>query len=70
MKIRSIVLVVLLMAIAFLVGWTTAPPQRWQYRAVCSEMEMKDLGHTGWELVTATINPGSNTTCFYLKRPL
>ncbi len=70
MKIRSIFFVVLLMAIAFLVGWTTAPPQRWQYQQTCSVDQLNPLGGTGWELVAATQADVNNSPCFYLKRPI
>ena len=70
MKIRSIFFVVLLMAIAFLVGWTTAPPQKWQYQQTCSLDQLNTLGFTGWELVSVTQTDGNTSPCFYLKRPV
>jgi len=69
MKTCSIAFVVLLLAIAFLVGWTAAPPQKWQYMQTCSQSDLNGLGGASWELVSVT-QVGDNSPCYYLKRPL
>ena len=69
MKTRSIVFVVLLLAITFLVGWTSAPPQKWQYMQTCAQSDLNNLGIAGWELVSVT-QVSDYSPCYYLKRPL
>ena len=67
MKNRSILLIALLVAVAFLAGFSTAGRQRWEYQGTCLEKDLNELGASGWELVSAT-NQSNDVKCFYLKR--
>jgi hypothetical protein len=68
MKNRSIFLIVLLVAVAFLAGFTAAGRQRWEYQETCGNIKtLNELGDSGWELVAGT-NQTLDIKCFYLKR--
>jgi hypothetical protein len=67
MKNRSILLIALLVAVAFLTG-SNVGRQRWEYQETCSGTALNELGANGWELVSVT-NQSNDAKCFYLKRP-
>ena len=66
MKNRSILLIALLVAVAFVTGFSVAR-QRWEYQEICSGTALNELGANGWELVSVT-NQSNDAKCFYLKR--
>jgi len=69
MKNRSILLIVLLVIVAFVAGFSAAGRQRWEYQETCGTVgNLNELGQSGWELVGAT-NQTLDIKCFYLKRP-
>jgi hypothetical protein len=67
MKTRLILLIALLVAVAFVAGFTASAPQRWEYQKTCSGTALNELGAKGWELVSVT-NQSNDAKCFYLKR--
>lgn len=68
MKNRSILLIVLLVVVAFVAGFSVAAPQKWEYQETCGNLKnLNELGGSGWELVGAT-NQTLDIKCFYLKR--
>lgn len=70
MKNRSILLIILLVVVAFVAGFTVAGQQRWDYQETCGNLKnLNELGDSGWELVAATSNQTLDVKCFYLKRP-
>src|SRR5689334_2992041 len=68
MKYQWILLIALFIALAFLVGFSSAvTKQRWEYQETCSATALNELGANGWELVSVT-NQSNDAKCFYLKR--
>jgi hypothetical protein len=67
MKTKSIMLIVLLVVVAFVAGFTAAGRQKWEYQQTCADGDLNGLGANGWELVSVT-SQSADAKCFFLKR--